>query len=170
MENRKKSSGEVAAIMGYEFQYSIFATEIYNSLINELSQIEWIEFASSDAGKLDDVLIGLKSSILAYQIKDIDSSTFSFRTLTTSNSQSILEGMFIGWNKIKLSNSGKTIDIRFITTQAPSENDRIDICLGKVKPSFFDFLTNFEGKNGARFHLTALFLALSSYVFFISSV
>lgn len=128
--------------MGYEFQYSIFATEIYNSLLNDSNQIEWIEFASNNAGKVDDVLIGLEKSVLAFQTKNIDSASFSYNTLTTSETQSILEGMFIGWKRIKTSNVNKLIDIRFITTQSPSENDKIKSCAGTPKPSFKEFVNN----------------------------
>ncbi|MEI9943299.1 MAG: ATP-binding protein [Chitinophagaceae bacterium] len=140
MHQSKKSSGEVAAIMGYEFQYSIFATEIYNALLNDKNQIEWIEFASNNAGKIDDVLIGLENSILAFQVKDIGSSSFSYKTFTYSDTQSILEGMFSGWQKIKSTYPKKKIDVRFITTQSVSENDKIEAYSDKKKPSFKEFL------------------------------
>jgi hypothetical protein len=138
-----KYSGEVAAIAGYGFQYSIFATEIYNTLLDNNRQIEWIEFASSEAGKLDDILIGLKDSILAFQVKNIGSSRFSYSTLITSNTQSIVEGMFIGWKKLKSNNSDKKVCVKFITTQQASSNDKIESYSGSTKPSFQDFINNF---------------------------
>ena len=91
MRNGKRNlSGEVAAVSGIDFQYSIFATEIYNSLIDNKNQIEWIEFASSEAGKIDDVLIGLNNTVLAFQVKNISSSKFSFSNFTVSNTKTFL--------------------------------------------------------------------------------
>ena len=143
MNNKvNKNAGEVSAIVGYEFQYSIFATEIYNALLEDNNQIEWIEFASGHAGKIDDVLIGLKHSILAFQIKNIDSSAFSYSTLTSSSTQSILEGMFRGWQELMTSNPNKTIDVRILTTQPASTHDRIKSYLGEAS-SFQFFLNNF---------------------------
>ncbi len=43
----KRFSCNVAAVSDIDFQYSIFAAEIYNSLIDNKDQIGWIEFASS---------------------------------------------------------------------------------------------------------------------------
>ncbi len=136
-------SGETAAIKGYEFQYLIFATEIYDALLHNENQVEWIEFASNDAGKIDDVLIGLANSVLAFQIKNVSTSNFTFSTFTEASTQSILEGMFIGWKKQKTSNSTKRLDVRFITTQSASVNDKIEKFAGSSKPSFQNFLTNF---------------------------
>jgi hypothetical protein len=136
-------SGEVAAIKGYEFQYSIFASEIYSALLNNDNQIEWIEFASNNTGKIDDVLIGLSDRILAFQIKNISSSNFTYASLTEADTQSILEGMFVGWKKLKVSNVEKRLDVRFITTQSSSDSDRITDFLGSNKPSFQYFLNNF---------------------------
>ena len=144
MSNGKRNlSGEVSAVAGIGFQYSIFATEIYNSLIDNKNQIEWIEFASSEAGKIDDVLIGLKNTVLAFQVKNIGSSKFSFSNFTLSDTQSILEGMFIGWKKLTNNNPGKTIDVRLITTQAVTDNDKIEYYRGNKKGSFKEFLADF---------------------------
>jgi hypothetical protein len=139
----KNLSGEVASVSGISFQYTIFATEIYNSLIDNKNQIEWIEFASSEAGKIDDVLIGLKNKVLAFQVKKISSSKFSFSNLVISNTESILEGMFIGWKKLVVDNPGKTIDVRLVTTQPATENDKIESYKGDKKPSFKQFISEF---------------------------
>lgn len=136
-----KTSGEVAAISGYDFQYEIFATELYNCLLNH--EIDWVEFASTTAGKLDDVLIGLDNRIIAYQVKEISSSNFSYSQFTTSETESILQGAFKGWKKLKESNPGIPIDARFITTQSVSEHDSITAFKGKPKPSFEKFIRNF---------------------------
>lgn len=50
-----KQFGEIPAIIGYNKQYEVCAIEIYEELLN--NDLEWVEFASNDAGKLDDVLI-----------------------------------------------------------------------------------------------------------------
>jgi hypothetical protein len=135
-------SGEVAAIKGYEFQYFIFATEIYNALLQDDNQIEWIEFASNSAGKIDDVLIGLADTILAFQIKNISTSNLTYNTFTEANTQSILAGMFVGWEKQRFENPTKKLDVRFITTQSASNNDKIEKFAGNNKPSFQKFLSH----------------------------
>ncbi len=133
-------TGEIAAIKGYGFQYIIFATEIYNALLYADSLVEWVEFASNKAGKLDDVLIGLSDSILAFQIKNIVTTNFTYNNLVESETQSILEGMFVGWKKLRVDNPDKKIDVRFITTQSVSNNDKILSFGGDKKPSFQYFL------------------------------
>lgn len=138
---KKKTVGEVSAISGYDFQYEIFATEIYNCLLN--NDVLWIEFASEDTGKLDDVLIGLEDRILAYQIKEISSSNFTYSQFTTSETESILQGAFKGWKKLKDNDLSIKVDARFITTQAVSENDSINSAIGKAKPTSEKFIRNF---------------------------
>lgn len=138
------TSGEVSAIAGYFKQYEIFATQIYDSLLNH--DIEWVELASSEAGKLDDVLIGLNNKIIAYQIKNISSSKFSYLTFTSSETESILEGSFKGWLKLKFEYPNHKIDAKIITTQSVSENDRIVSYKGAQKPTFKEFYSNFWSK------------------------
>ncbi len=75
-------SGEIAAIGGYHSQYTITAWEIYAAIVN--NSLEWIELASQDAGNLDDVLLGLKDRIIAYQVKD-RSDIFTYQTLANEN-------------------------------------------------------------------------------------
>jgi hypothetical protein len=135
-----KTPGEVAAIAGYFFQYNIFATEIYNQLLE--NDLEWVEFASSEAGKLDDVLLGTSDKVLAYQVKQIGSSTFSYLDLTQSATESILEGAFKGWQILKAKYPDKQIDARFITTQNVSAYDSINTYDGKPKPSFEKLIAN----------------------------
>lgn len=135
-----KPSGEVAAISGYNFQYELFATELYNCLLNY--EIEWVEFASSNFGKLDDVLIGLDKKVIAYQIKEISSSTFSYLQFTQSETESILEGVYKGWKNLKEKYPDKKIDARFITTQSVSENDSIAAFKGSPKASFEKLVKN----------------------------
>ncbi|SPZ85367.1 Uncharacterised protein [Sphingobacterium multivorum] len=50
--------------------------------------------------------------------------------------------MVEGWEKLKDQNPDKTIDVRFITTQAASKNDKIEAYSGAIKPSFYDFINN----------------------------
>ncbi|MCG2461064.1 hypothetical protein K8352_09925 [Flavobacteriaceae bacterium F89] len=137
-------SGEVAAIAGYFKQYEVFATNIYDYLLN--NKIEWIELACSEAGKLDDVLIGLDDKIIAYQVKNIASSKFSFSSFTSSETESILEGSFIGWKKLKNQYPNHKIDAKLVTSQRPSENDRIASYRGNPKPTFKKFISNFWSK------------------------
>ncbi|GLU55197.1 hypothetical protein Dfri01_46580 [Dyadobacter frigoris] len=137
----QKNPGEVAALAGYFFQYEIFATEIYNHLLE--NRLVWVEFASSAAGKLDDVLLGTEDKVIAYQIKQIASSNFSYRELMHSDTESIFQGLFKGWKSFKTKFPTKKIDARFITTQNVSAHDQITSYVGKQKPSFQKFLENF---------------------------
>jgi len=141
--NNNQNGGEAAAIRGYNFQYTIFATELYDALLNDNNSIEWVEFASNGAGKVDDVLIGLQNKVLAYQVKNVTSTTFTYSGFTNSPTQSIFKGMFIGWKNLELAYPNKTADIRFITTQNVSSNDRITDFTEQFKPSFSDFLQKF---------------------------
>jgi hypothetical protein len=136
-----KTPGEVAAIAGYFFQYEIFATEIYNQLLE--NDLEWVEFASSGAGKLDDVLLSTSDKVIAYQVKQIGSSNFSYHDFTQSDTESILHGAFKGWQSIKAKYPDKQIDARFITTQSVSAHDSIAAYGGTPKPSFEKFIANF---------------------------
>ncbi len=136
----EKTPGEVAAIASYFFQYRIFATEIYNQLLE--NNLEWIEFASNSAGKLDDVLLSTDKKIVAYQVKEIGSSNFSYKQFTQSNTESILQGVFKGWKSLNARYQGKEIDARFITTQQVSESDSIIAFDSNPKPSFAKFITN----------------------------
>ena len=138
------NTGEVAAISGYFKQYEIFATNIYDSLLD--NKIEWIELASSEAGKLDDVLIGLDDRVVAYQVKNISSSKFSFSSFTSSETEGILEGSFKGWKKLKKQYPDIKIDAKLVTSQSPSEDDRILSYKGSPKPSFKKFISNFWDK------------------------
>ncbi len=136
----QKTPGEVAAIASYFFQYGIFATEIYNHLLE--NNLQWIEFASNNAGKLDDVLLGTDSKVIAYQVKEIGSSNFSYTQFTQSNTESIFQGVFKGWKSLKQQYQGKEIDARFITTQQVSDSDSITTFDGRSKPSFSKFIKN----------------------------
>lgn len=138
------NSGEVAAISGYFKQYEVFATNIYDNLLN--NKIEWVELASSKAGKLDDILIGLDTRIIAYQVKNISSSKFSFSSFISSETESIIEGAFKGWKKLKNQYPNHKIDAKLLTSQSPSEDDRIISYKGNPKPSFKKFITNFWNK------------------------
>jgi len=137
----QKTPGEVAALAGYFFQYEIFATEIYNHLLE--NDLEWVEFASSAAGKLDDVLLGVAEKVIAYQVKQISSSNFSYHEFMHSDTESIFQGLFKGWKIFKNKYPGKVIDARFITTQGVSAHDLITAFAGMQKPSFEKFLANF---------------------------
>ncbi|MBJ2173628.1 AAA-like domain-containing protein [Aureibaculum sp. A20] len=138
------NGGEVAAISGYYKQYEIFATKIYDYLLND--EIEWVELASSEVGKLDDVLIGLENKIIAYQVKNISSSKFSYSSFIFSETESILEGSFKGWLKIKTQYPNHILEAKIVTTQSPSEDDRITAYKGASKPSFKKFCSNFWNK------------------------
>jgi len=92
-----KTTGEVSAIVGYNKQYEVFAIEIYEALLN--NRLEWVEFASSEVGKLDDVYIGCIDEIKAYQVKDIISN-FTFSKFVNSKTESIFKGCFKGWKNL----------------------------------------------------------------------
>lgn len=135
-----KSPGEVAAIYGYNKQYEIFAIEIYESLLN--NQLEWLELASGDVGKLDDVYIVCKDEIKAYQVKDVKGN-LTFLKFFYSDTESIFQGCFRGWKVLKLNNPNHFINTKYISNEIPSKNDKIDSFDGSIKPSFSDFRENF---------------------------
>lgn len=133
------TSGEIAAIGGYFRQYDIAAWEIYSSLVNE--NLDWIQLAAQDTGNLDDVLIGLKDKILAFQVKD-RSDSFTYSSLTNKK-DNLLKKMFIGWKALRQQYPEKTTDVRLLTTQTISEHDVIKSVPGSKKPSFKTFLDKY---------------------------
>ena len=140
--NQTPLSGEIGAISGYYEQYKIAAYEIYSSLSTD--SLEWVELASQRAGNLDDVLIGLNDSVLAFQIK-YKSGVFSYNSLTNDDDK-LIHKMFEGWKNLNQAYTNKRIDVRLITTQEPSENDKIVLYASKTKPSFTTFIKNFWKK------------------------
>ena len=138
-----KSSGEVAAIYGYNKQYNVFAVEIYNSLLN--NDLEWVELASNDAGKLDDVLIGSKNDIKAYQVKDI-TGNLTYQKFIDSETESIFKGCYKGWIKLKEKYPEKKISAKYISNELPSSSDKILKFTGSKAPSFKEFNQLFWNK------------------------
>lgn len=131
-----KSPGEVAAIYGYNKQYNVFAVEIYEALLN--NELEWVELASNNAGKLDDVLIGSKKDIKAYQVKDIIGN-LTYQKFTGSETESIFKGCYKGWAKLKEKYPEKKISAKYISNELPSSNDKILKFIGLKSPSFKEF-------------------------------
>ncbi|MFH6935243.1 hypothetical protein [Flavobacterium sp. FlaQc-30] len=135
-----KSSGEVAAIFGYNKQYNVFAVEIYDSLLN--NDLEWVELASNDAGKLDDVLIGSKKEVKAYQVKDI-TGNLTYQKFTDSDTESIFKGCYKGWLYLKEKYPEKKILAKYISNELPSSSDKISKFIGTKTPSFKEFIQLF---------------------------
>lgn len=138
--NANNNIGEVASVRGINLQYDIFAQEIYYHLLN--SEIISIEFASENAGKLDDVFIILSDRVIAYQVKNIESVKLSFNGFVKSNTESIFQGVVKGWQKIRSRYPEKQIIAKLITTQSISENDSIVDYEGK-SASFKTFIENY---------------------------
>ncbi len=135
-----KVTGEVSAIFGYNKQYEVFAIEIYEALLN--NKFEWVEFASNEVGKLDDVYIGCIDEIKAYQVKDVKTN-FTFSKFVNSDTESIFQGCFQGWKKLVLKYPDKKINAKYISNEIPSKDDKIKTFKGNPKPSFIDFKQNF---------------------------
>lgn len=136
------TAGEIAAIAGYYKQYDIAAWEIYSGLVNE--KLEWLQLAAQEVGNLDDVLVGLSDKILAYQIKD-KSDSFTFSSLVNPRDK-LLKKMYTGWKSLKQGYPEKIIDVRLITTQPISDNDKIKSYVGNTKPSFNTFIEKYWNK------------------------
>lgn len=131
--------GEIAAIGGYYKQYDIAAWEIYSSLVNE--SLEWVHLGAEGVGNLDDILIGLKDKILAYQVKD-KSASFTYASLTNLQ-ENILKKMFFGWKTLREQHPQKKIDVRLLTTQPISEHDILRAYSGSKPPNFKTFLHDY---------------------------
>jgi hypothetical protein len=131
-----KSPGEVSAIYGYNKQYNIFAVEIYEALLN--NELEWVELASNDAGKLDDVLVGLKKDVKAYQVKDIVGN-LTYQKFINSDTESIFKGCYKGWLSLKQKYPDKKISAKYISNEIPSSSDKILKFIGLNPPSFKEF-------------------------------
>ncbi len=63
----RPAEGERSAVRGYSAQYRVAAELIYAALLD--GDLEWIQVADPDAGRVDDVQVGRTGRVSTYQIK-----------------------------------------------------------------------------------------------------
>jgi hypothetical protein len=94
-KSTSSGEGERQAQRGYVPQYDIGARLIYEHLAD--GRLEWIGLADRGAGGFDDLVLGLRDRISAYQIKTRqDPQQFSVRTLLLG-SQHLLRTLVEAW-------------------------------------------------------------------------
>lgn len=135
-------NGEIGAVSGYYHQYNLASWEIYFHILEE--DLQSITLASEDAGKLDDVLLELNDKVVAYQVKN-KSGNFTYNALVNPN-DSLIQGLFQGWQKLKKKYPTKQIDAKLISTQSISTADKILAYNDNNKPSFKLFIEDFWNK------------------------
>lgn len=116
--------GERRAQSGYVPQYQTAAVLIYEGIAS--GDLQWIGVADRSAGTFDDVVLGYRGRVVAYQMKSTaGTDTFSLRTLLLG-SENVLRK--IGESRGKLASSLPTatdIHTVFITDKMPSDDDSL---------------------------------------------
>ncbi len=116
--------GERRAQSGYVPQYQAAATLIYEGIAS--GDLRWIGVADRSAGVFDDIVLGYRTHIVAYQMKSsAESSTFSLRTLLLG-ADNILRKILEAREKLSASlPSDSEIQTVFITDKSPREDDSV---------------------------------------------
>jgi hypothetical protein len=127
--------GERRAQRGYVPQYDLGAQVIYEALAS--GRLLWVGVADRGAGSFDDVVLGLRDSIVAYQVKTSrDPENFSIHTLLLG-ADSLLTRMVEARRQIAATDPESIIETVYICDDYPRTNDKVsDFNLGLTSASF----------------------------------
>ena len=115
--------GERRAQRGYQQQYDVSASLIYTALLR--NELVWIGLADRGAGVLDDLVLGLTGRVVGHQIKSSQfPEPFGVRSVLLGPN-GILPRLANAWGLLRKQFTGTEIEIRFITADYPSTNDRL---------------------------------------------
>lgn len=126
MTSRPPSSGERAAITGYNAQYRVAASLILPLLANET--LTAIRIADPRAGRVDDLILRSQEAVRAFQIKWSRYGgplTFSELTRETNDEPALIASLADGWRKLKQTYSTLEIIVELVTNKIASVNDTL---------------------------------------------
>ena len=116
--------GERRAIRGFAAQYSIAASLIYQHICS--GELSWVGLADRSAASFDDVVLGLKNRVHAYQIKSKrDPEAIAFNTLLLG-ADDLLQKLVRAWETIRESNNGIAVELTYVTSDFPRTTDAIN--------------------------------------------
>ncbi len=127
---RRPAEGERAAIGGYYPQYLVSSDLVLRRL--DEGRLEWVRLADPEAGRVDDLQIGVPARVDAYQFKwSGHAGTFNFSDLVqeTRDAQndaltrpSLIAQLADGWQRLRVVHSGRRVVVHLVTNDIPGPN------------------------------------------------
>lgn len=115
--------GERRAQRGFTWQYRVAAKLVFDSIAS--GQLRWVGVADRQAGKFDDLVLGLTDRVVAYQFKSSRTPVcFNVRTLLLGSS-SVWQLMLDARSKLMPGTEGLPLETIFVTADYPSDADQI---------------------------------------------
>jgi hypothetical protein len=127
--------GERRAAVGYEPQYRMGAKMILEALTQ--GDLEWIRVADPDAGRVDDIQIGITGRVDAYQVKwtqYVDAITFNDLTNGNEQEPSLIEQLADGWKKVRNTHPHRRVVVHLLTNKYPSSSSSAKMPPANSKP------------------------------------
>ncbi|WP_031364623.1 ATP-binding protein [Caballeronia sordidicola] len=116
--------GERRAQRGYVRQYESAAAAIYAAL--ERDELVWVGLADRNAGVADDVVLGLKGSVVGHQFKTSRySGPFRLDTLLLG-ADGLLQPLVLAWQALRRAFPDGCVEVRLVTNDYPSNADVLD--------------------------------------------
>ena len=132
------ATGERRAVGGYYSQYRIASELILRQLRD--GTLRWIRVADPQAGRVDDLQIGIESRVDAFQVKSSQyGGNFSFNDLThgSGSQPSLVAQLADGWNQLRAIRPGYRIVVHLISNQIPSVADHLPADSSPPSPLHF---------------------------------
>lgn len=115
--------GERRAQRGFVPQYDLGARLIHEALA--AGNLLWVGLADRSAGAFDDIVLGLRDQIAAYQIKTSrDPEPFSIKTLLLGAAD-LLSRMLESWRKLRSDHPNTQVELTYACDDYPSTKDRL---------------------------------------------
>lgn len=134
----RPGEGERGAISGYYGQYYVAAAVILKGLREE--GLEWVRVADPEAGRVDDLQIGSKERVDAYQVKWSQYTglvTFTDLTAETNQTPSLIAHLAQGWRELKERYHGCRVVVHLLTNKSPSPHANIPMGTPPPTPPHF---------------------------------
>jgi energy-coupling factor transporter ATP-binding protein EcfA2 len=137
------AEGERRAMSGYNAQYRVSASLILRALRND--SLQWIRVADPEAGRVDDLQIGSRLRVDAFQVKWAQYAGFlSFNDMIskTGNTPCLVNQLADGWGRLRSRFPNCFIMVHLVTNNMPSLSAAIPI--GEPPPTPLHFAAFIE--------------------------
>lgn len=115
--------GERRAQRGYQRQYDSAAAIIYDSL--QRDELVWIGLADRRAGIVDDLVLGAFRRVIGHQFKSSQfPQAIGIKALLLGTGNTIA-ALAQSWRQLKADFPDHEVEIRYVTTDYPSANDKL---------------------------------------------
>lgn len=145
MARTDPAHGERRAVSGYAGQYRVAAHLTYQGIRS--GQLNWIRVADPEAGRVDDLQIGIDGRVDAYQVKWSQfAGPFSYNDLTSSAAKArpddtpkpcLIAQLADGWIRLRSFHPGQRVVVHLITNDQPSRDDRPPVAEPNPTPRHF---------------------------------